>query len=1006
MLWPIAYLFMCSVTQAQGSSASGVADPAALGKDTTSTTKDTILIDEVQVNTGYQRIPKERATGSFVQIDSTLYHRSVSTDIISRLKSVVPSLLFDERGGGDPLLSIRGRSTIYANAAPLIVVDNFPYEGDLRSINPNDVASVSILRDAAAASIWGVRAGNGVIVITTKQGRLNQPLRINLNSNVTIGTKPDLWYEPRISPSDMVDVEQFLYEQGYFTAQLGNTRTYPAISPAVEILASEVWSESEKQQQLNQLRQQDIRDDIVRYFYQPEVKQQYALNLSGGGQHHGFYLAGGFDKVQDSRVGNGFNRVNISTQTHFSPITNLKITAGLFYAQDQRQRNNVYRDVLSAPPYARLIGEDGMALPLAKDYRLSFAQEAAERGLLDWTFVPLDELQLTDNTVSATNIRANTSITYTLPFGISADIRYQYEQQGSEGRDLSTEETYYVRDLVNMYSSVGASGVNRNVPLGAYLYLTNSSLQVHNGRAQLNYDHHWASHDIHLLGGFEARQVSSNGYNRNYYGYDIHTGVGSVVNADSLYARYPSGTRTRLLSYNSTSSTVDRYRSWYFNGAYTFRSRYTVSASGRIDQSNIFGVNTNQRSVPLWSAGIKWNAAKEAFVQTAAWIDQLDLRLSYGLNGNLDQSLTAYTTARYGIYNNLQYAQLLNPPNPKLRWERTAVFNAGLDFGLFHGRLSGQLDYYRRKGTDLVGDGPLDPTSGFSEYRGNLANMVGHGADIALNSVNIDGSRLRWATDLIISYSVDKVTKYFDDSSPLSAYFNEALLDGIIPPHEGQPLSGVYSYRWAGLDPATGSPRGFLDGAPSSNFAAISNATAFDSLVYHGRALPPLFGSLRNTVTIGAFEVSANITYKLGHYFRRTSIEYDRLYRGTGGHSDFAQRWQQPGDESQTQVPAMPYPSSTAYDNFYANSEVLVARADHIRLQDVRVSYTLPAALASRLTLKNCQLYAYLNNVGVLWRANNHDIDPDYSMKRRVINGGAMVLPAPFTCALGLNLTL
>src|SRR5690606_19639863 len=183
---------------------------------------ENILAEVDVVSPGYQTIPKERATGSFVFVDSALLNRAVSTDIISRLKGVVPSLLFDERAGGEPKLSIRGRSTIYANADPLIVVDNFPYEGDIRNINPNDVESVSILRDAAAASIWGVRAGNGVIVITTKKGKAGQPLQVSFNGNVTVGEKPDLWYEPRISTADFIDVERFLFDNGYFNTSLNN----------------------------------------------------------------------------------------------------------------------------------------------------------------------------------------------------------------------------------------------------------------------------------------------------------------------------------------------------------------------------------------------------------------------------------------------------------------------------------------------------------------------------------------------------------------------------------------------------------------------------------------------------------------------------------------------------------------------------------------------------------------------------------------------------------------
>ena len=173
-------------------------------------------LSEVVVSTGYQSLPKERATGSFVQVDNELLNRRVSTDVLSRLEDAVPGLVFNRQG--DSRISIRGQSTISANAEPLIVLDNFPYEGDINSINPNDIESITVLKDAAAASIWGARAGNGVIVINTKKGRYKQALKVAVNSSVNIGARPDLFYEPKISSSDYIAMEQLLFSRGFYKA--------------------------------------------------------------------------------------------------------------------------------------------------------------------------------------------------------------------------------------------------------------------------------------------------------------------------------------------------------------------------------------------------------------------------------------------------------------------------------------------------------------------------------------------------------------------------------------------------------------------------------------------------------------------------------------------------------------------------------------------------------------------------------------------------------------------
>src|SRR5690606_14182674 len=196
------------------------AEPAATAvADTTTSVRDTLAIEEVQVNTGYQRIPKERATGSFAQPLEHVFKSRISTDILSRLDGITSGLVFNANTGntinGSYDINVRGRSTINANDQPLIVVDNFPYYGDLIDINPNDVAQVTVLKDAAAASIWGARAGNGVIVITTKNAKNNQRLRVSATANTTIADKADQYYNPFFLPSDAyIEIERFLFEKG------------------------------------------------------------------------------------------------------------------------------------------------------------------------------------------------------------------------------------------------------------------------------------------------------------------------------------------------------------------------------------------------------------------------------------------------------------------------------------------------------------------------------------------------------------------------------------------------------------------------------------------------------------------------------------------------------------------------------------------------------------------------------------------------------------------------
>jgi hypothetical protein len=230
---------------------------------------------------------------------------------------------------------------------------------------------------------------------------------------------------------------------------------------------------------------------------------------------------------------------------------------------------------------------------------------------------------------------------------------------------------------------------------------------------------------------------------------------------------------------------------------------------------------------------------------------------------------------------------------------------------------------------------------------------------------------------------VDEVTDYPQEPTSLNSYFIDASLAGnsyYITPTEGRPLYGIYSYRWAGLDPATGDPLGYLDGEPSNDYAAISSIvnTPVEDLVYHGPALPPVFGALRNTVSYKGWSLSLNITYRFGYFFRRRSVYYSELFARYITHSDYEKRWQQQGDEAHTNVPSMVYPASSARDLFYSRSEVLVEKGDNIRLQDVRLSYTMDRNRFATLPVRQVEVYCYASNVGLLWRANGQDIDPDF----------------------------
>ncbi|PUV24408.1 SusC/RagA family TonB-linked outer membrane protein [Sphingobacterium athyrii] len=961
-------------------------------------TTNSNVIDEVSVvASGYQSIPKERATGSFSKVDNETFNRQVSTDVISRLKGIAPSILFDERSGS-PKLTIRGQATIFGNDQPLIVVDNFPYEGDINNINPNDIEDIDILKDAAAASIWGVRAGNGVIVIKTKKGRTDQPMNIGFTSNVTIGLKPDLNYIPQIKPTDFIDIEKMLFEKGFYNTIISNTAANRPYSPVISILNDQkngILTEQQATNQIDALRNNNLRDDMSKYLYRNSIKQQYALNFNGGTNKYTYYFSAGFDKNQNSEKGSGFSRISLNSNQVFRPIEKLEISAGLAYNQNNQSTSNVISMLSNMGqeqmyPYARLVDDNGSPAVVTKDHSNVLKTKAIMDGLLNWDFVPLDELQYQNNKTKQTEMRTNAAIKYTIIPTLSAEARFQYESQKGKGRNYYDKDSYYMRNQINLYSTFIDNILIRNIPLGGILDNTNTELNALSGRFQLNYDQKWNKHQINAIAGFEVRETTANSISNRLYGFDPSIGSSLIVDNLTQFQLYGKGITESITLLNDYSETLDRMRSYYVNAAYNYDLRYVLSGSARIDQSNLFGVRTNQKSVPLWSLGGKWNINKETFYNID-WLPELSFRSTYGYSGNVDRKLTAFTTAMTSMNytNNLPVAYLLNPPNKNLRWEKNMMWNIAIDFAMKGNRLSGNIEYFNRKGTDLIGNGAIDPTTGFSSYRGNVANMEGRGLDIELNSINIKTNNFTWLTNIIFSYAKDKVTKY-QRPVAISNFLNDNSLyrnPTTYTPVVGKSLFSLYSYPWAGLDPETGQPRGYLEGQPSTEYTKITASLALDpatNLIFNGNALPPYFGAFRNTFKCVGVELSFNITYRFGYYFRRSSIMYTTLYNNYASHGDYYQRWQTPGDEMKTNVPSMIYPVSSVTDQYYRNSETLITKGEHIRLQDIRLSYSFNETFLKKLKVTNLQAFALANNLGILWKSNKMKLDPDFPTNKPV----------------------
>jgi len=967
--------------------------------------------EQVVINTGYSKISSERFVGSYSQLNNAAYERRAGMDIISRLDGQVTGILFDKKSSSNDLLQniqIRGVSTLgNANKEPLVVVDNFPFKQDLSVLNPNDVESIVVLKDAAATSIWGAQAGNGVIVITTKKGKYNQPMRLSVGSNITIREKPDLYYYPQIPTSDLVDLELFLFKNGKYDGDLNNTSSWPAISPVVEVLAKRRASKIsalDSATQIDAFRELDLRQDLNKYVNRQSVSQQHYINLSGGNNLFNYSFSGGYNRsinsIQNSRPDQQFT---INSNAGFRPINNLEISTGINYSHDIQKRASF--SMPRAYSYSQLADAEGHPLALANSMRLAYIDTAGGGKLLDWRYRPLEEIGLSDVTLMTRFIALNIAISYRFTSWLNLSASYQYTNQSGDNRTFNSLQTYVTRDLINQFTNFSQTNPDMRypVPMGGILDTKHSESKSQNARGQLNFNKNIGSnHSITALAAAEISETRASANGSRLYGYNTETGsYKSGIDYASFFPTY-AGLQGSQKIPNSTGADpilINRFVSFLGNASYTYKGRYSFYASARKDGSNFFGVNTNRRWKPLWSAGSSWDISKENFFKIK-WVSSLRFRASYGYSGN-PGNVTGLPTMTYAANpdprSGLLFAQLNAPPNPDLRWEKVRFINQALDFSLFNNRLSGSIDVYQKKVTDLISGAPLPPSVGVLTITKNIASMKGNGFEINLVSKNVNGI-FSWQTSFGLSYAKMIVTEVLIGRN--YTYKANDFLAYALNAAQGRIVYGLSSFKWAGLDPLTGDPRGYLNKQVSSNYNALVNDT-LDNQVFHGSAIPLFSGFIGNTVNWKNFSLSFTINYRLNFYFRKPTINYRTLVTNLSGHADYLSRWQQAGDEKSTTVPSFIYPVDANRDFFYQYSEINVLRGDNIRLQDIRLQYTLNSGNLKKMPFKSLQAFVYVNNLNlILWRKNKSNLDPD------VVEGGsASAIPTPRSWAVGMNLS-
>ncbi len=979
-------------------------------------------LDEVGViNTGYQKIKKDQLTGAAAVIGEKDYQQRVAVtgNFLENLEGKVPGLVYNAASRD---ISIRGVSTFDAVKRPLIVVDGFPTEIDLSSINPNDVISVSVLRDAAAASIYGVQASNGVIVVVTRRGKAGKPV-FNFRSTLGIESSLDFDYMKYAGTDEMIQIEKDIVNTEYDARYYYND--YQPIDPVRKVLfdlGDQLITQAEADQKLAAIGGYNNLGDYKRLFYHRRQVKNIDFDVSGGSDKSTYLLGLNYMGERPREIGSDNRRImlNIANTYQLNKIFSFDFRGSYTNNQIKTGKTAAYETLL---PYDRLVDDNGNAMPATFGeaaemfYAINptYNDKAKALGLYDQLYYPVAELYANSNKTIMNSFRGQGRLNSKINSWLNLELGAAYENEHGQVDQLKTEDAYSLRYMVNSKAKkdpAKGTPLFTDLPKGAML--TRQSLQniayTLRGQFNANYYSKNQKHNISGILGVEQRKTQSESFKNTFFGYDGQSLVSMPVNYQVLNSMvtpaFPEvgdyGSRFISANYMGETSSDRRFRSYYGQATYVYNSRYVATGSLRVDQSNLFGADPKYKNKPLWSAGVNWVIGQEEFMKPLTWVSSLQLRAATGFNGNVPSSfngpfLLLNSRLNTMLNSTLMFYDVLSPENQSIRWETTNSYNLGLDYGLFDNRLSGTVDLYYKKTNDVFGTLSADPTVGFNQYNANTASIENKGLELMINSLNVSTGGFSWRTGLTASFNKNKVL----DVQPKDKKYSLDIVRNTDL-QKGYPMNAVFSYKYAGLN-ELGQPGVYDKDGNIKLMNTLDDAIVdvdFGDMVYSGTAKPKYVIGLNNQFSVGAFDLSFLFMYYGGHVMRVQQADPQGVGFPLKGSANY---WKQKGDEANTDIPGFPvYGSpgdfSYAARNGFAYADRYVRRADYIRLRDVVLTYNLKSDWLKKAGISNTQLRFQAQNP-FKYTFSGNDVDPEAIDKREGIRN----LPQPAFYSLTLS---
>lgn len=958
--------------------------------------EDVEELGELVITTGYQNISAEQATGSFSKLKS----EDFKEQRLNSLDKILEGRIVGYQDG-----KIRGTTSMNGLTTPLYVIDGFPVENtkytatfnleeSLPNLNLEDIETITVLKDAAAASIYGARAANGVVVITTKKAKAGKT-NISFSSNLTV--TPYRNYTDNLTNSaDIIGLERGwatnnLELQGAnastYAQSLLNNAAFTSLGMQTILKGySGAISQTDATNQLNQLAAQGYKyyNDVARYAKRDQFFTQHNISLGTASEKNSFNASLTYkdNRLEDIYSKNQTVGLNLKNSTQINSWLSLDLGSYTNFGAGDLQSYNPYNlNSLSSAgfkhqPYNQLVNNDGsyFTSTAAMRYNNFTLQSLQNYGLYNMDITPMEELGRNVSETKSFMNRTFAKFNVKFSSAFSYNAMFQYEYGVDRTNYLRDKESFSVRSQVNGMVTIANNAAVYNLPYGDILKETNQFTNAYNFRQQLNFEQVFNDkHDVSAIAGMEIRHNKAEYRDDTRYGWDEQTLTFKPINQASLLGVYGNvfNGSMGVNDFSTEKELQNRYVSLYSTAGYVYDRKYSFTGSLRWDRSNLWGTDNKYQNKPTWSVGAGWNINNESFFDLD-WVNALKLRASYGIGGNIAKTSAPYLTAYYSNNGNVGGNQgtVNSRPNPELSWEKTTTKNIGLDFTFFNNRLNGTFDFYNKKGEDLLASTTGVPTEGwgYSTYYINNGEMTNKGYEVSLSGTIVKTPSFSWDASVLYANNKNKVD-YVDVKAPV--YYLQLDYPAAYP-RVGKNYNSIYGYKWAGLT-NTGLPQVY----DASGNAVIYNPADLEAIEDYGTTVPIQSGSFHTSVNYKNFSLSALFIYELGHKMRNTFLpmlnnNYNSAMGGyvtdiTVVNKDIVNRWMQPGDEAFTNIPRAVYEYEADFNNasldIYRYADINILDASNVRLSNISLAYEMPKSIVEKVKLQGVRFNLNAENV-------------------------------------------